>query len=51
VFVSSPTRERLAMVLQRAGGVVEFEGRSGLVVHGMNAGCHAAAAAAGWGNS
>jgi ABC-2 type transport system ATP-binding protein len=38
VFVSSPTRERLAMAVQRAGGIVEFEGRDGLVVHGMNAG-------------
>jgi ABC-2 type transport system ATP-binding protein len=38
VFVSSPTRERLAMAVGRAGGVVEFEGRDGLVVHGMTAG-------------
>jgi ABC-2 type transport system ATP-binding protein len=38
VFVSSPTRERLAMAVQRAGGAVEFEDRDGLVVHGMNAG-------------
>jgi ABC-2 type transport system ATP-binding protein len=38
VFVSSPTRERLAMALQRAGGSVEFENRDGLVVHGLNAG-------------
>jgi ABC-2 type transport system ATP-binding protein len=38
VFVSSPTRERLAMAVQRAGGVVEFEGRDGLVVQGMTAG-------------
>jgi ABC-2 type transport system ATP-binding protein len=38
VFVSSPTRERLAMAVQRAGGVVEFEGRDGLVVHGINVG-------------
>jgi ABC-2 type transport system ATP-binding protein len=38
VFVSSPTRERLALAVQRAGGIVEFEGRDGLVVHGMKAG-------------
>jgi ABC-2 type transport system ATP-binding protein len=37
VFVSSPTRERLAMAVQRAGAVVELEGRDGLVVHGMTA--------------
>jgi ABC-2 type transport system ATP-binding protein len=38
VFVSSPTRERLAMAVQRAGGSVQFENRDGLVVHGLNAG-------------
>jgi ABC-2 type transport system ATP-binding protein len=38
VFVSSPTRERLAMAVQRAGGSVEVENRDGLVVHGLNAG-------------
>jgi ABC-2 type transport system ATP-binding protein len=38
VFVSSPTRERLAIAIQRAGGSVEFQNGDGLVVHGMNAG-------------
>jgi ABC-2 type transport system ATP-binding protein len=38
VFVSSPTRERLAIAVQRAGGSVEFQNGDGLVVHGMNAG-------------
>ena len=37
VFVSSPTRERLAMAVQRAGGVVEFQNGDGLVVHGIDA--------------
>jgi ABC-2 type transport system ATP-binding protein len=36
VFVSSPTRERLAMAVQRAGGAVEFQGGQGLLVHGMD---------------
>jgi ABC-2 type transport system ATP-binding protein len=38
VFVSSPTRERLAMAVQGAGGSVEFQNGDGLLVHGLNAG-------------
>jgi ABC-2 type transport system ATP-binding protein len=38
VFVSSPTRERLAMAVQRAGGMFELQHGDGLVVHGMSAG-------------
>ena len=38
VFVSSPTRERLAMAVQRAGASVEFQNGDGLVVHGLKAG-------------
>jgi ABC-2 type transport system ATP-binding protein len=38
VFVSSPTRERLAMAVQRAGGSVEFQDSDALMVHGLNAG-------------
>jgi ABC-2 type transport system ATP-binding protein len=38
VLVRSPTRERLAAAVQRAGGSVEFQNGDGLVVHGMHAG-------------
>jgi ABC-2 type transport system ATP-binding protein len=38
VLVRSPTRERLATAVQRAGGSVEFQNGDGLVVHGMHAG-------------
>jgi ABC-2 type transport system ATP-binding protein len=38
VFVSSATRERLAMAVQRAGASVEFRNGDGLMVHGMSAG-------------
>jgi ABC-2 type transport system ATP-binding protein len=38
VLVRSPTRERLAAAVQRAGGSVEFQNGDGLVVHGIHVG-------------
>jgi ABC-2 type transport system ATP-binding protein len=38
VFVSTPTRERLAAVVQRAGGQVEYQdGADRLLIEGMDA--------------